>query len=231
MKVLEKRAQESVMKDTPPPAHQAVYEQIRDQILFGDMAPGQAVTIQGLTEALNVGMTPVREAMRRLISDGALNMMDNRRITVPVLTRACIEELEFMRKTLEPELARRAVAHMTPNVKEALHAHDLALNSAISQGNTKAYLTQNYLFHATLYDAAQAPIITATVDRLWLRFGPSLRVVCGRYGTLNLPDKHAALLSALDRADAKGVQRAMAEDVHQGMIQISEALHATSEPG
>lgn len=212
------------------PAHQSVYENIRDQILFGEMAPGQAVTIQGLTDALNAGMTPVREAIRRLTSDGALNMTGNRRVSVPGLTHGCIEELEFMRKTLEPELASRAVSQISGTAKKALYAHDDALNSAISQGDIKGYLTHNYHFHTTLYQAANAPIMTATVDRLWLRFGPSLRVVCGRHGTLNLPDKHADLLAAVERDDADGVRNAMAEDVHQGMIQIREALHATIEP-
>jgi DNA-binding GntR family transcriptional regulator len=42
------------------PVHELVYRQLRDQVLFGEFEPGQPVTIQGLTEALNVGMTPVR---------------------------------------------------------------------------------------------------------------------------------------------------------------------------
>ena len=61
------------------PAHQAVYEKLRVMILFGDLAPGQPVTIQGLTDQLNVGMTPVREALRRLIAEGALTHQGNRR--------------------------------------------------------------------------------------------------------------------------------------------------------
>ena len=47
------------------PAHQHVYERVRKLIMFGDLAPGQAVTIQGLAETLDAGMTPVREAIRR----------------------------------------------------------------------------------------------------------------------------------------------------------------------
>ena len=212
------------------PAHEQVYQRLRAQILFGELAPGQAVTIQGLADTLKAGMTPVREAIRRLTSDGALKMTENRRVSVPVITHSCIEELEFMRKNLEPELAYRAVFQMNDAVKQRLYAQDNALNSAISQGDIKGYLTHNYHFHATLYHAAQAPIMAATVDRLWLRFGPSLRVVCGRHGTLNLPDKHADLLAALERKDADAVKKAMAEDVNQGMLQIHEALHATTGP-
>ena len=206
------------------PAHQSVYETLRDQLLFGELAPGQAVTIQGLVEDMGAGMTPVREALRRLIANGALHMMGNRRVTVPTMSLADIEQVEFMRKTLEPHLAGLAVENMNDGLIDDLVNQDNALNEAIAQGDIKAYLLNNYLFHARLNDAANAPILKATVDRLWLRFGPSLRVVCGRYGTLNLPDKHADLLLALKDRNQAAAEKAMAEDVAQGMMQIRETL-------
>lgn len=206
------------------PAHQHVYERLRQLILFGDLAPGQAVTIQGLTDLLDAGMTPVREALRRLISEGALTHQGNRRVTVPVLTPLCVEELGFMRETLEPELARRATSLIDSPQFQALASCDTALNAAIDRGDVNGYLTHNYQFHSLIYSAANAPIMTATVDQLWLRFGPSLRVICGRFGTSNLPDKHADLLAAIERRDAEAAARAMAEDVAQGMRQIAAAF-------
>lgn len=207
-----------------PPAHQTAYEALRVRILFGDLVPGQAVTIQGLADDLDTGMTPVREAIRRLTSEGALLMLGNRRVIVQELTASCIQQLDFMRQSLEPKLASLAVAWIDETVLDTLKEQDEALNIAISRGDIPGYLTHNYSFHATLYACARAPIIAATVDRLWLRFGPSLRVVCGRHGTLNLPDKHADLLQALGRRDAEAAARTLAEDVHQGMLQIRAAL-------
>lgn len=215
--------------DEKLPAHRFVYAQLRDQVLFGELAPGQAVTIQGIAATLDAGMTPVREALRRLISDGALNMMGNRRVTVPVITESCIEELDFMRKSLEPELAARATPKMTASLLRGLAAEDAALNTAIDRGNVRAYLAHNYRFHAMLYTAAEAPIMAATVDRLWLRFGPSLRVVCGRYGTFNLPDKHADLLTALKARNPAAARHAMLEDVDQGMMQVRDSLRDKEE--
>ena len=61
-------------------------------------------------------------------------------------------------------------------------------------------------------------------DRLWLRFGPSLRVVCGRFGTQNLPDRHKDLLSALAAGDEEGAAIAVTQDVTQGMEQIAAVL-------
>lgn len=206
------------------PAHQRVYQQLRRKILFGDLAPGQPVTIQGLTEELDAGMTPVREALRRLIAQGALTHQGNRRVSVPELDAAGVEELGFMRKTLEPELTRRAVLRANRDFLAALTTCDEDLNHAISTGDVGGYLMHNYRFHTMIYEEANAPIMAETVDRLWLRFGPSLRVVCGRFGTSNLPDKHKALLDALQSRDADAAAQAMAEDVAQGMHQIASAL-------
>ena len=73
------------------PAHEVVYRDLRDLVLFGDLAPGEPVTIQGLVTRLGVGMTPVREALRRLTAEGALESLGNRRIQVPVLDADAVE--------------------------------------------------------------------------------------------------------------------------------------------
>ena len=52
------------------PTHETTYAALRDMILFGHLAPGQPVTIQGLIADLGAGMTPVREAIRQLAGAG-----------------------------------------------------------------------------------------------------------------------------------------------------------------
>ena len=119
---------------------------------------------------------------------------------------------------------------MTEGRLTALNYCDTALNHAIDRGDVGGYLMQNYNFHAMIYDLAEAPIMAATVDRLWLRFGPSLRVVCGRYGTSNLPDKHAELMAAFSAGNVTLAGEVMAGDVAQGMTQIRAALDGQPIP-
>jgi DNA-binding GntR family transcriptional regulator len=206
------------------PTHEVVYRQLRDQVLFGELEPGQPVTIKGLTDALGVGMTPVREALRRLTAEGALAFMGNRRIAVPELDLQAIDQLSVARRALEPELARRAVTQANAADIANLTQVDARLDKAIGRGDVGQYLVENYRFHADLYALAQAPILTEMVDRLWLRFGPSLRVVCGQFGTRNLPDRHKDMLAALANRDAVAAADAMEADVVQGMDQIREGL-------
>lgn len=206
------------------PAHERVYQQLRGRILFGEIAPGQAVTIQGLTVALDAGMTPVREAIRKLISEGALVFQGNRRVSVPQLDASSIEQITFLRKTVEYELARRATQQMNRTTIKRLQQIDAALDAAIATGDVGDYLRQNYQFHHVFYSQAQAPVLAGIADRLWLQFGPSLRVVCGRFGTQSLPDRHKDLLNALRSGDAEAAGQAIVLDLEQGMEQIAAAL-------
>ncbi|QEW22735.1 HTH-type transcriptional regulator McbR [Marinibacterium anthonyi] len=206
------------------PEHERVYRALRSRVLYGDLRPGQPVTIQGLISELGAGMTPVREAIRRMTSDGGLIFQGNRRVSVPVLDRSNVEEILFLRCQIEPELTRRACLVCTPDVIADLRQADGALDTAISEGDIAGYLRQNHRFHERLYDSAGAPILAQTVARLWLRFGPSLRVVCGRFGTLNLPDRHREILAALEAGDPEAASEAMRHDIAEGMSQVLAVL-------
>lgn len=220
-----KRASKPVVATpTKLPVHEQVYQKLRAQILFGELAPGQAVTIQGLVEELDSGMTPVREAIRRLISDGALVFKDNRRVSVPELTATELEELIYARTSIECELARRATIRIPDDEIDLLNTIDQRLDHAIEVGDVKGYLEQNYAFHKRLDFHAEAPILTDLAERLWLRFGPSLRVVCGRFGTESFPDRHKDILEGLRKRDVELVSLAMERDVLQGIEQMREGI-------
>ena len=59
---------------------------------------------------------------------------------------------------------------------------------------------------------------------LWLRFGPSLRVVCGLSGIEGLPDGHVEALAAMRAGDAGALANAIRNDIAQGVEQVRDAL-------
>ncbi|WP_081894722.1 GntR family transcriptional regulator [Ruegeria halocynthiae] len=209
------------------PAHERVYQRLRSQIMYGELVPGQPVTIQGLTDSLGVGMTPVREAIRRLISDGALMFQGNRRVSVPLLSGRDVEQMIFARISIESELSRRATVNIKSTDIDRLEQIDQQLDRTIIDGDVSGYLRQNHTFHETLYSHADAPILSDLAERLWLRFGPSLRVVSGRLGTQCLPDRHKDIITALRKQDADLVAKATAQDIEQGMELMADTLTST----
>ncbi len=222
--LIKNKASTAVTQTEKRPAHEQVYQTLKSQIMFGDLVPGQPVTIQGLTDSLGVGMTPVREAIRRLISDGALIFQGNRRVSVPLLTATDVEQMIFARNAVESELSRRAAVNMTTADIDQLEKIDEQLDRTIADGDVGGYLRLNHAFHEKLYDHAGAPILKDLAERLWLRFGPSLRVVCGRFGTQSLPDRHKDIIDALRASDAEKVAKATTQDIEQGMELMAEAL-------
>ncbi len=224
MDLIKNKALGSSASDQKRPAHEQVYQILRSQIMYGELVPGQPVTIQGLTDSLAVGMTPVREAIRRLISDGALVFQGNRRVSVPLLTQRDVEQMIYARISIESELSRRAATNVSSADVDYLEHLDQQLDQTIADGDVSGYLRLNHQFHETLYAHADAPILNDLAERLWLRFGPSLRVVCGRFGTQSLPDRHKDIIAALRNQDADLVMKATAQDIEQGMELMADAL-------
>jgi len=199
------------------PEHETIYLRVKEMILFGEVVPGQPVTIHGLAAAIGTGMTPAREAIRRLTAEGALVTRENRRIEVPAMTAHRLQQIELVRLTVEPALAGAAATRCKSIDINELELLDAQVDKAINEGDIRGYLEANYRFHFYLYALADAQILRRIAETLWLRIGPSLRVVCGRYGTANLIDHHRAATQALREGNASVTRDAIADDIRQGM--------------
>ncbi len=218
--MIKKKADPVNTQEGKTPEHEAIYQRLRDMILFGEVEPGQSVTIMGLAESIGAGMTPVREAIRRLTAEGALQALGNRRICVPLLTPNQLIQISFARRAIEPELARLAALKADEQLVRDLKEIDARLDEAIGTGNAKGYVEHNYRFHFRLYEQADAEVLLTLAQGLWMRVAPSSRIVCGRYGTSNLPDLHDSALDALRLGDAPGVCAFIEQDICQGLEQI-----------
>ena len=206
------------------PTHEITYLRLRDMVLYGVLAPGQPVTIQGLIRDLDAGMTPVREAIRRLTAEGALVLHDNRRVSVPKMTPALLDQLVHVREAVEPKLAELAAPHVTPALIARLEEIDAGIEPAIRAADVTTYLRLNHAFHFTLYEAGGATVLEDIARSVWLRFGPSLRVILSRYIALGLPDRHAEALVAMKAGDGQALATAIREDIAQGVDQVRAAL-------
>lgn len=198
------------------PAHERVYRVLRERILDGEMAPGETLTVRGLAEALEVSMTPAREALRRLAAERALSLSPSGRAQVRDPDPAALEELFAARLLLEPELARRALKNLTKPAIAQLTGLDAAIDNHLAAGAAGAYVRANNAFHASLYRAAGAPAMMALVESVWLQTAPSMRRIYGRLGTARLTDYHDAALAAIHANNPDALAKAIRDDVAQG---------------
>ena len=209
--------------------HESVYRSLRDRILCGGFAPGEAVTLRGIADELGVSPMPIREAVRRLIAERALEMRDNRRVVVPPMTRAKFNEILFARRALEPELAALALPMLNAKAIAQIESVDEGLGRAVAAGDPQGYMRGNYLFHFTVYERAGSAMLLALVASVWLQFGPFMRMAYGRVGTSDLEDFHELAIAAMKAGSEAALRQAINDDIEQGMGYIGDTVLGTRQ--
>ncbi len=212
--------------DAAPPAklHEQVYREIRGRIMTGQVVPGRGMTLRKLAGELGVSPMPVRDAVSRLVAERALTLGQNRRILVPEMTPGRFQEIVAARRALEPEAARRALGHVDKRTLRRMREIDETLDNALKSGDVEGYITANFGFHFTLYNAAPSDVLVPLVESLWLQFSPFMRVAYGLVGTKTLVDYHQQALAAIEQGDAEGLVLAIRNDIDDGMALIGTSV-------
>lgn len=207
--------------DSTAAEHERVYRTLRAQVLHGELAPGQPLTLRGIGKTFGVSMTPAREAVRRLVAEGALTLSSSGRVATPELSSDRIEELASIRALLEPELASRALPRAHFALIDRLTAINNANAEAVVKQDAVAYIRTNLEFHRTLYLRAQAPAMLAMTETVWLQLGPTMRALYSRLRRNEPPHHHRLILAALRAGDEPGLRLAIRTDVTQGLRHLA----------
>lgn len=189
--------------------------------MHGEIAPGQAFTIRGIGDQFSVSMTPAREAVRRLVAEGALSMSSSGRVATPELSNERIEELAALRALIEVELASRALPRAHLALIDRLHAINATVGTAVSNQDAVSYIRTNLEFHRTLYLRAQAPAMLAMAETVWLQLGPTMRALYGKLRRKEPPHFHKIILASLKAGDEPGLRLAVRSDVTQGLRMLA----------
>ena len=203
--------------DTTTAAHERVYRALRTRILHGEIAPGEALTLRGIGETYGVSMTPAREAVRRLVAEGALSLSTSGRVSTPALSNDRIEELATLRALLEPELASRALPRAHFALIDRLEAINQGVSHMITRHDATGYIRMNLEYHRTHYLRAQAPAMLATAETVWLQLGPTMRALYGRLNRTEPPAHHKLILGALKACDEPVLRLSVRADATQGL--------------
>ena len=204
-------------QDSASSAHERVYRRLRTRIMHGEIEPGQALTLRGIGKEYEVSMTPAREAVRRLVAEGALFLSNSGRVSTPELSSERIEELAALRALIEVELASRALPRAHMALIDRLQAINGNVAQAVENRDAVSYIRSNLEFHRTLYLRAQAPAMLAMAETVWLQLGPTMRALYGRLRRTEPPHFHRLIIAALKAGDEPGLRLALRSDVTQGL--------------
>lgn len=197
---------------------------LRQALITGRIVPGNPLTLRGLAATLGTSPMPVREAIRTLAAENALEIRPNGRIQVPQMTEQRFEDLVKARVLLEPEAAIAALDHLDAAAIDHLQSLDDAIDATLETGDVEGYMRLNHAFHFALYGASGSKVFLTLIESLWLQFGPFMRTVYGRVGTIKLVDQHKEALDAIRAGEADVLRQAIAADILDGMRMMGIAL-------
>lgn len=196
------------------------YRQIREALMEGRFEPGAVLTIQGLAKALGTSVMPIREAVTRLVAEGALEAASGRSSRVPALTAGRLVELCEVRILLEGRAAELAARHATKHDLQIIEEWHARMQKAVQQRDTDEVLHCNREFHFAIYGAARHQLLFQTIEPLWLRSGPYFRAVFNDMaGPAGKSRKsmvhHSAAIQAVRRHRPAQARLAIAADINE----------------
>jgi DNA-binding GntR family transcriptional regulator len=208
--------------ESDPTLREQVYESLRDAITAGKFAPGQKLTIRSIASALGVSLTPVREALRRLVAEGAFEMRPNRSVRVPLMTRAKLLELRDIRVALEGLATERACDNVTPEKLEELRQITLEIVAARDRGDIATDRAKLREFHFTLYRMSELGTLVRMIEALWLQTGPYMNLLFPAYVRAKRGEGRKRLIRALQLRDAAAARHEIELDVGTALTYIAD---------
>jgi DNA-binding GntR family transcriptional regulator len=200
-----------------------VYRELKNSIMTGAFKPGAELTLRSVAEALGTSFMPVRDAMRRLVTERGLEMRPSRMIAIPVLTAQEFLDLRRVRVLLEGE----AVALAAEKISERQLANVRSILKRLESLNSEQrsqFWALNLKLHFAIYEVGASPLLLSIIESLWLQLGPLLARVPVSRAVKDSVDPHQLLVRALERRDPKAARGALEADLTQATERVLKEL-------
>lgn len=207
---------------------ETVYNRLAEALMKGRFAPDARLTIRDLAQSLGTSVTPVRDAILRLIQDDALVQKSAREVRVPVITPDRYREIRMIRLKLEGLAARETALCAGPEDVVRLRNLVERNEQALAACDWAAALELNQTFHFALADIAGLPLLRGILHRLWLQMGPLIAEAYQPGGRVMI-DHHHELVKAVEAGDPDAAERAIESDIGDAGSIILDRLTARSK--
>jgi DNA-binding GntR family transcriptional regulator len=196
------------------PLWDLAHTQLRDALLAGRYEPGAVLTLRSLAESFGTSITPVRDALTRLVAQGVLQQGPRNAAIVPRLTVAELKQLTIVRCALEGRAAREAARQRDPRSLRQLEARLSQMQALIAARKLESYLDHHRQFHFEIYAMSRVPLLVEMIENMWLRCGPALSFVIPEYVlSLKGSDHHTAAMNAIIAGDAEKAEAEIVADI------------------
>jgi DNA-binding GntR family transcriptional regulator len=199
----------------------AVYQEIRQRILDGKLLPSSTLNQEQLAATLEVSTTPLREALRRLETEGLVRSTAHRDITVASLSLEEFTSLWEVREELDAMAVALAARRYTPDDRERMRS---AAEAMSKDGDHHRNVELNREFHTAIYYACHNLVLIELLNVLWDRADRYRRLITATSSATGTALEHQTLLGLVLDRRAKEAARLMRGHLRQSGELIEQSL-------
>lgn len=202
-------------------------QEIRARILNRQLRPGDLVRQGALASEMQLGITPVREALLQLATEGLVTKIPYVGVVVADMTAESTQQIYEVRRLLESFATRQACLRATAADIAYLRGCSERMARALAEGNPALYRERNQDFHMAIYRLAGNPALYDIITTQWRRFPRDTLLLMEHRMTQSLAE-HRMIIAAFEQRDAGHAEALMA--AHIGAAQYEVAALVGERP-
>jgi len=209
----------------------AIYQQLRERIVFLELKPGEFINETRLASELGVSRTILREILQRLIADGLLTATPGQGAYVQGLDLLMIKNAYEMRIPLEGLAGRLAAERARPEDLDQLQGLIAQGDSLISQRDYREMARLDWELHRTIVETTRNDLLATTLLRLLIPFNRLWYIAMADHGRIgNFLHEWHKVLEAIERREAAAAEKALIDHMVATPSVISPVLSLDATP-
>jgi len=202
-----------------------VYQVLRQAILEGRLPGGRHLVQEDVAREMGVSRIPVRDALRRLATDGLVTPGSRGTYHVNPFTAKDAEDIYELRALIEGFAAEQATQRAEQHDIEILEQTAKSIAEAAEHGDTDTYVQSNVEFHMSLYRLADNPRMLSMIRSLWLGRPPLTPIAFPAYVRRSAAE-HMEMVAALRQRDGARLRQLVVRHITSSKNELVRRLYA-----
>jgi DNA-binding GntR family transcriptional regulator len=188
-----------------------ITERLRQAIITGAIRPRERIRVADLERKFGVSHIPIREALRRLQSEGFVEISPRRTTIAAGVDLNDLANIYDLRRIIEVEIGRRAVSRMTKSDIETVRRALVNFQAVANDPSSAEFWERHRNFHWALLAPAANPTVQRVLDHLWQSSERYVRLFVATFATMDtVMDLHVELYEACAGGDVTTFENALA---------------------
>jgi DNA-binding GntR family transcriptional regulator len=187
-----------------------ITERLRQAIITGAIRPRERIRVADLERKFGVSHIPIREALRRLQSEGFVEISPRRTTIAAGVDLSDLANIYDLRRIIEVEIGRRAVSRMPKSDIETVRRALVNFQAVANDPSSAEFWERHRNFHWALLAPAANPTVQRVLDHLWQSSERYVRLFVSTFATMDtVMDLHVELYEACAGGDVTTFENAL----------------------